>query len=104
LWRLKTDCISRAKNVIQSGKHGQKLRISEPRTKAETRNAKIEIRKSKLETGKWKLETGNGEGETRNWKLGSKAASFHLPVSIFEFRFSTFQFPVFRPFLISKSR
>ena len=78
----------------------------------------MENRKQKIETRKWKLANADQEAkpgvsnlerrisklETRKWKLASanqKAelgmTSFQLPVSIFQFRFSSFDFRIMAP-------
>jgi hypothetical protein len=63
------DRISRTKNVNHSEIHGQKLRIGEQGGKLETGN-------TKLEDGNWKMEV-------------------RFRVSVFDFRFSSFQLKVF---------
>jgi len=84
---FKTNCISRAKNVNQSEKHGQKSTLLE---------VVNEIGKWKIETGHWKLEIGKQ-------KLESKAASFQFPVSNVQFPIRA-RCKLLWPFLIRKSR
>jgi hypothetical protein len=78
LFRDKNELYFGTKNVNQSENYGQKSTMY----------------RALIGAGKRKLETGNWILETRKKVCELPISGFHLPVSIFQFRFSGFELPM----------